>query len=372
MAEIDLGALKHNVALLAARVAPARLMAVVKADAYGHGAMACARSLEPEVWGFAVSLVEEGVELRRGGIEKPIVVLGGVYGRAHPDVIAYRLTPVVWQPDDLVRFARAADELAAGRVGVHLKVDTGMARLGVRPEGLPALCEAVDRTPGLSVTGLATHLAEADGPDESATRGQLAAFGRALQIIRSHYPDDPLLLHVANTAGGLRFAGARFDLVRPGLALFGGVPSGHIDGDGLEPVLRWRTRIVALRDIAPGDRVSYGGLFQAARQTRIATIPVGYADGYTRRLTGQAQVLVAGRRCPVAGAITMDMAMVDVTEVPAELGDEVVLIGPQRGATGSDRIRVEELAAWSGTVAYEIYCGISKRVPRVYLDHDRS
>jgi alanine racemase len=361
VAEIDLAALKANAALIAARVAPAGVMAVVKADAYGHGAMACARALAPHVWGFAVSLVEEGVELRRGGLEGPIVVLGGVYGRSHQDVVAYGLTPVVWEVEQIERFARAADELSAGRVGIHLKIDTGMARLGARPEVLPSLLEAARRVAGVEVTGLATHLAEADEADEAATRAQLSAFDEArAQVAAAGFA--PKLVHAANTAGSLRFPGARHDVVRPGLALYGGLPSANVALPGLKPVMRLTTRIVALRDLPAGAKVSYGGRWRADRSSKIATIPIGYADGYTRRMSGRAEVLVAGRRCKVAGAITMDMAMVDVTDVPARLGDEVTLIGSQGGAT----LGVDELAAWSDTVSYEIYCGISKRVPRVY------
>jgi alanine racemase len=364
---VDLSALRANARRLADEAAPAGVLAVIKADAYGHGAMACARALAPLVWGFAVSLVEEAVELRRGGIDRPVIVLGGVYGRSHQDIVAYGITPVVSEEEDLRRFARAADELNAGRLGVHVKIDTGMSRLGVRPERLGALLDAARAIPGIEITGLATHLAEADGEDEVPTREQLARFAaaRALVVERGFRPS---LLHVANTAGALRFPEARFDLVRPGLALFGGLPSPSVRladgaGDGLRPVMRLRTRIVALRDVPAGAGVSYGAAFRASRSSRIATVPIGYADGYTRRLSGRAEVLVGGRRCPVAGNVTKDMTMIDVTEQPeARPGDEVVLLGQQ----GDACISVDELAGWAGTIAYEIYCGVSKRVPRVY------
>jgi alanine racemase len=374
-AEIDLSALRRNAQVLAACVAPAKLLAVVKADAYGHGAMACARALEPLVWGFAVSLVEEGVELRRGGIDKEIVVLGGVYGRAHQDVVAYRLIPVLSEIDDLRRFARAADDLNAGRVEVHINVDTGMSRLGARLDRLPALLEAARATAGVEVTGLHSHLYDADGADESATREQLLRFDEARRMV-AQAGLRPSLFHVANTAGAARFPEARLDLVRPGLALFGSFPSPRIapylDAAGaptLRPVMRLCSRIVALRDVPEGTTVSYGGAFRASRPSRIATIPIGYADGYTRRLSGRAEVLVAGRRCKLAGNVTMDMSMIDVSDVtdangPVQLGDEVVLIGEQSG----QRITVEELAEHAGTISWEIFCGISKRVPRVYLN----
>ncbi len=364
MAEIDLGALQRNARRIAERVAPAKLLAVVKADAYGHGAMACARALAPHVWGFAVSLVEEGVELRRGGIETPIVVLGGVYGRSHQDVVAFRLTPVVWERAEIERFARAADELAWGRVEVHVKIDTGMSRLGVRLERLADLLDGLRGQPAVTVGGLCTHLAEADAEDEAPTLAQLGAFDEARAMVEAAGFCD-CVTHLANSAGALRFPTARRDLVRPGLALWGQVPSPGVvpaPTEPLEPVMRLSTKIVALRAVPAGTGVSYGARFRADRPSWIATIPIGYADGYTRRMSGRAEVLVAGQRCKVVGAITMDMAMVDVTDVPAHPGDEVVLLGRQ----GEGAIRVEELAAWADTIPWETYCGFSKRVPRVY------
>lgn len=362
VAEIDLQALKRNATLLGELVKPAGVVAVMKADAYGHGAVACARALAPLVWGFAVSLVEEGVELRRTGIESPIIVMGGFYGHAHLDMVAYNLTPVVFHVGDIERFGRAADELAAGRVGIHLKVDTGMARLGVRPERLGRLLDEVRRIPGVMITGLCTHLAEAEAGEES-TRQQLETLIRARAELEKAGARE-LMIHAANSAGAVRFPEARFHLVRPGLALFGYLPPlmAEVALPGLEPVMRLSSRIVALRDLPTGGKVSYGGTFSATRPSRIATIPIGYADGYTRRMSGRAQVLVAGKRVPVVGAITMDMAMIDVTDVPAGLGDEVTLLGSQ----GSARIEASELAAWSDTIIYEVFCGFSKRVPRVY------
>lgn len=351
MAEIDLFALRQNADAIAAEVGPSvGVLAVVKADAYGHGAVACARALERKVWGFAVSLVEEGIELRRvGNVEAPIIVLGSSYGYSHRDVVAYGLTPVVSDPRDLGRFARAAAELDRVRpVGVHVKIDTGMSRLGVRPEGLPELIEALAATPGVELAGVCTHLADADGDDPEPTRAQLAVFeaGRK-QLLDAGL--RPTLTHIANSAGAARFPGARADLVRPGLRLY-------------EGVMTLRSRVVALRDLPAGARVSYGGAFQATRPTRIATVPIGYADGYSRRYSGRAQVLVGGRRCPVVGAITMDMCMVDVTGVACAVGDDVVLLGAQ----GSERITADEVARFGDTIVWEVFTSISKRVPRVY------
>jgi alanine racemase len=363
VAEVDLAALRKNVDVIAGSVGPGvGILAVVKADAYGHGALACARALERKVWGFAVSLVEEGVELRRGGIEAPIVVLGSFYGYAHRDVVAYRLTPVVSDEGDVEKFARAADEMASGRVGVHLKIDTGMGRLGVRPERIAAMLSRLAATPVVELAGLCSHLASADADDAAPSEAQLAAFETARAQVRAA-GFAPALTHFANSAATLRFATTRYDLVRPGLAVYGYSPSPAAAYAGLRPALTLKSRIVALRDVDAGDRISYGGLWTAPARARIATVPIGYADGYTRRLTGRAEVLAGGRRCPVAGAVTMDMIMVDVTAVPdAKPGDEVVLLGSQGGA----RIDADELAAWSGTISWEIFCGISKRVPRIY------
>ncbi len=363
VAEVDLAALRKNVDVLQSVVGPGvGILAVVKADAYGHGALACARALERKVWGFGVSLVEEGVELRRGGIEAPIVVLGSFYGYAHRDLVAYRLTPVISDEHDVDKLARAADEMAAGRVGVHVKIDSGMSRLGVRPERLDAMLAHLAATPAVELTGLCSHLASADADDVTATDDQLRTFEAArARVLAAGFA--PALTHVANSAGTARFPSARHDLVRPGLGLYGYSPAPVVALPGLRPALSLKSRIVAIRDVLPGEHVSYGGLWTATTPARIATVPIGYADGYSRRLTGQAHVLVAGKRCPVAGAITMDMIMVDVTDVPAKLGDDVVLLGSQ----GDEHIGADELARWGGTIPWEIFTGISKRVPRIYV-----
>ena len=366
VAEVDLAALRKNVDVLGGTVGPeVGILAVVKADAYGHGALAVARALERKVWGFAVSLVEEGVELRRGGIEAPIVVLGSFYGYSHRDVIAFRLTPVVADEGDVEKFARAADEMSSGRVGVHLKIDTGMSRLGVRLETLDAMLARLTATPGVELTGLCSHLASADADDTGPSDEQLVRFSEARRRVAAAGFAVPLV-HVANSAATLRFVDARGELVRPGLALYGLSPSTAAEYTGLLPAMTLKSRIVALRQVPAGERVSYGGLWQAARPSRIATVPIGYADGYTRRMTGKAEVLVGGARCKVVGAITMDMCMVDVSDVGAKLGDEVVLLGAQ-GPDPTVRIGADELARWAGTISWEIFTGISKRVPRVYV-----
>jgi alanine racemase len=362
VAEVDLGALRKNVDVVQAEVGESvGILAVVKADAYGHGAVACARALERKVWGFAVSLVEEGVELRRGGVNAPIVVLGNFYGLSHRDVVAYKLIPVVSDESDLERFARAAEDLSAGKVQYHLKIDSGMSRMGVRPERLAEFLSRARNIAGVELTGLCTHLAEADSDDPDPTKKQLETFARCraqLQAAGFH----AALTHVANSAGTVRFPDARFDLVRPGLALYG-YSSPQAAYRGLSPAMSLKSRIVQLRQVPAGTGVSYAGLYKTKSPSVIATVPIGYADGYSRRLTGHAEVLVGGRRCRVVGAITMDMCMVDVTSVEAKVGDEVVLFGAQ----GSERVSAEEVAKWGGTIVWEVFCGVSKRVPRVYI-----
>ncbi len=373
VAEIDLGALRRNADVIRSAVGSARtgLLAVVKADAYGHGAVACARALEKKVWGFAVSLVEEGVELRRAGIEQPIVVLGCYYGLSHRDVIAYRLTPVIADSRDLARFARAADELAAPRVGVHLKLDTGMSRLGVRDVQLDPFLSELARHSGLYLSGLCTHLYDADGADAAPTEEQLRRLTHTLSDLQAQGV-RPGIVHVANTAGAVRFADARYDLVRAGIGMFGVAP-GHTSLATLWPVMTLRTKIIALRQLPTGETVSYGGRSRVNRPTLCATLPVGYADGYTRRMSDAAFVLCGGRRCKVFAPITMDMTMVDVSDVPdAKIGDDVVLLGSQTGPDGSsDRITLDEMAGWADTIPWEVCTVVSKRVPRIYTGDGR-
>jgi alanine racemase len=333
---------------------------VVKADAYGHGAVAVARALAPLSDALAVSLVEEGLELRSAGVRLPIVVLGAFYNRHQDDVIHESLTPVIYDEGDLQRFA-AASSRRGGRLALHLKVDTGMSRLGFSIDALPAALAAARDLGSLEIAGLCTHLASADLADREVTDGALGRFADCVALARRQGLGR-LENHAANSAAAVRFPAARLDAVRPGLALYGAMPSAEVTLPGLEPALRLTTRIMALHEIAPGTPVSYGGVWRAARRSRVATLPIGYADGYPRHVRG-AVTLVRGVRAPVVGTVCMDMTMVDVTDVPgAALGDAVTLIGRDAG----ESITVDDLAAWAGTINYEILCGVSKRVPRIY------
>jgi alanine racemase len=363
LAEIDLGAVQRNFRLVRASVgAGVAIWGVVKADAYGHGAVAVARALEPLCNALAVSLVEEGMELRAAGIRAPIIVLGAYYGAHHADVLAHRLIPVVYDHGDLERFAAAAARRGR-RADVHVKIDTGMSRLGFAIPEVPRLLERLRGLAPLRLAGLCTHFASADLPDGDLTRAALARFDACLAQARGA-GFEGLVNHAANSAAAVRFPEARLDAVRPGLALYGAMPSSHVALSGLEPALRLTTRVMSVHDIAPGATVSYGGLWRASRPSRIATLPIGYADGYPRHVR-DAHALVRGARVPVVGAVCMDMLMVDVTDVPGTCeGDLVTLIG----ADGSELIGVDDLARWAGTVSYEILCGISKRVPRALKD----
>ncbi len=359
-AEVDLGAIAHNLQVVRETVAPARVLAVVKADAYGHGAVPVAHALqEAGVPWFGVALAEEGFELRQAGVSADILVLNGVYGRAHRDVLEAGLTPVVHHPAQLADFARAWPQRP---FVYHLKVDTGMGRLGVLPEDLPAFLEAADGIPQARLGGVLTHFARADEDDPAATLAQFERFRAALRTIRAagHRPD---VLHAANSAAAFRLPASRLDLVRVGIALYGYLP-GHPAAARLQPALRWVTRIVAVRDLPAGATIGYGGRFRTVRPSRIATLPVGYADGLMRRHEGRGVVLVRGQRCPIVGAVSMDLTTVDVTDVPeARPGDLVTLLGPPR-ATCLD---AEEVASALGTIPYEVLTSVGRRVPRAYL-----
>jgi alanine racemase len=362
--EVDLSAVRDNAARLR-EIAGVDVFAVVKADAYGHGAVAVARTLEPSghVAGFAVSLVEEGAQLRDAGITHPILVMGPALDGGYDELVGRDMLAMVSDAADFE--ALAALGARRGRpVPVHVKVDTGMGRLGFEPSEALSLIERAADT-GARVVGMSTHFANADLDDpadpESMTRHQLACFDQVVTAARAAGATLEVL-HAANSSATLRFPEARRDLVRPGLALYG---NGNQPGDRpLTQGLRLVSNIVQIRDAAAGSTVSYGATWRAPRHARLAVLPIGYADGFPRRLSNRAEVLVGGRRCPVVGAISMDITIIDVTALgdAARVGDEVVLLGDQ----GHDRISAGEFASRAGLVEYEVTCGISKRVPRVH------
>jgi alanine racemase len=370
-ADVNLAALRHNLRVIKKRASGAQVWAVLKADAYGHGAPAVARTLErARVDGFCVALLEEAVELREAGITGPIVVMGGHYGNSHDEVVARGLIPVVHDIGQVAAFARLvrAGEVP-GPVDAHLKVDTGMGRLGVTMQALPELAIQLADHPEVRIRGLMTHLACADSPGDEATDEQMIRFEEATAIL-GRAGVRPETRHAANSAALLR-GQARLDAVRPGIALFGVSP--RIEGrpltTELKPAMRVRTEIIALRDVEKGAYVGYGATWTAPRPSRIATLPLGYADGVSRHLGNRGHVLVRGKRAPIVGAVSMDMTMVDVTCIEgASARDEVVLLGAQEGVLGRDAIDADEIAEQAGTIPWEVLTSVSRRVPRFYRD----
>jgi alanine racemase len=371
-AEINLEALRHNLRVIQRHAGSARVWAVLKADGYGHGAPAVARTLERDrrVDGFCVALLEEGVELREAGIVAPILVMGGHYGNAHEEVIARGLVPVVHDAGQIASFARLVRAgVASGPIDVHLKVDTGMARLGVTMKELPALAGKLADYPEVRIRGLMTHLACAEGVDERDTAEQVARFEEATALLARHGIQVDAR-HAANSAALLRGL-ARFDAVRPGISLFGVSPRVGEEplARDLKPVMRVRTEIVAVRAVEAKAQVGYGATWRAPGPARIATVAMGYADGLSRQLGNRGHVLVRGKRAPIVGAVSMDMAMIDVTALDgAAEGDEVVVLGAQEGPLGRDAIGADEIASHAGTIPWEVLTSISRRVPRFYRE----
>lgn len=359
--EIDLDAIRNNVRVMKKYARSPHFLAVVKANAYGHGAVPVAKAaLEAGADWLAVAIPEEGVQLRDAGIQAPILVLGGAEPQAVDAIAAAELTQVVFD-ECMIRALANAGVRTGKEVQVHLGIDTGMCRIGVRsPEEAAKLTEEIDRLPGIRLTGCFTHMATADEPEPEGTKAQIARFKSVCEAIdRVH--SAPIIHHAANTASIFRYPEVHLDMVRGGIALYGYPPVPGVEG--LRAAMRWITRAVYVKTIQPGEKVSYGGLFTAQRPTRVMTIPVGYADGYNRRLSCTGSVLVRGKRAPILGRVCMDQVMVDVTDIPgAEAGDEVVLIGAQ----GNECISAEEIASLLGTISYEVICSPSARVPRVY------
>jgi alanine racemase len=360
-ATIDTAALGHNLSEVRRLVGTIPVLGIVKADAYGHGARLVGRALEAHgIDWMGVALVEEGLELREVGVGTPLLVLDGSYGDAYPTLLRQHLTPVVFRIDHLEGLAAASAALGLP-AEAHLKVDTGMGRLGVLPQDAMAFALAA-KMKGVALTGLCTHFANADLGDGKLTRAQMQTFAEVLARVRD-VGHDPKWIHLANSAASIELASAHGTLVRPGLMLYGHVPAARLSaGLDLRPVLRWTTEIVQLKQVPIGFPVSYGGRFVTARPSRLATLAVGYADGFRRGLSGQAEVLIRGSRVPVVGVITMDLCVADVTDLPeVAVGDEVVLLGRQ----AEQVIEAEELARRCGTISYEILCGIGARVPRI-------
>jgi alanine racemase len=369
-AEVNLAALRANLRTVRGSAEGAAIWAVLKADGYGHGAPAVARTLERAgVNGFCVALFEEGVELRDAGIRVPILVMGGYYGGVHHEMVRRGLVPVVYDLAQVEGFARLVRSGAVdGPVRLHLKVDTGMARLGVTMRQLPQFVAAMAQFDEVRVEGLMSHFASADAFGSDDTERQLAHFDDARLVLRGAGM-DPVLCHVANSAGVFRKMG-NMDAVRPGIALFGVSPfSSDNAGPELQQAMRVRTEVISLRDVPPLARIGYGGSYVTRRASRIATVAMGYADGLPRLLSNRGDMLVHGRRAPIIGAVSMDMTTIDVTGIEGvSVRDEVVVMGAQEGSQGRAHISAAEIATHAGTVGYEVLTSISRRVPRFYRE----
>jgi alanine racemase len=366
-AEIDLDALAHNFRVIRERVGPGvKILAAVKANAYGHGASECSTRLEREgVNWFGVALPEEGIELRTAGISKPILCLGGIWAGQENACIQQDLTPVVYRLDVVEALDRAAKD-AGTTVDVHLKIDTGMGRLGVRADEVPDFCAALKRFANIRVDGLMTHLASAGDKGQTRfTALQLQRFETAVAAFRDH-GFKPTYIHAANSAGLFTFAESRANMVRPGGTLYGftrDVLPPNAETPPLRPVMSLYSRIMLLKRVPKGEKLGYGGTFETKRDSVIATIPIGYDDGYRRVFSNRARVIVRGQFAPVVGRVSMDLTIIDVTEVAeVSLDDRVTLMG----SDGNCSITAEDLGELAGTISYEITCGISSRVPRVY------
>jgi len=341
-----------------------KVLAVVKAAAYGHGAAEVSRRLlrlGADMLG--VALVEEGKELREAGFDAPILVMGALFPEQCEELVSLRLTPAVFD----LSFARTLDETARRlktTTSVHVKIDTGMGRIGVAPEKAAGMIEELRSLGAVEVQGLMTHFADADLRNKLFAERQMERFEGLLKTLGARGIHIPLV-HAANSAAVLDFERALFTMVRPGLMLYGYDPleQGNA-GAGLRPVLSLTTRIAFVKRVPSGVPISYGRTFVTKRESIIATLPIGYADGYSRALSNRGAALVRGVRAPLVGRVCMDMCMIDVTDVPGvTAGDEVVLIGSQ----GNDRITADDIAALTGTISYEVLCAISSRVPRIYL-----
>lgn len=367
IAEIDLGALRFNLNQLRRLTGgKAEVLAVVKANAYGHGAPEIARELESAGAPiFGVATTEEGIELRLNGITAPILVFGGTYPQEIERVLANRLTPVIYD----LEVARAFQAWAAKekkRLSVHLKIDTGMNRLGISWRHWASALKALEGLKNLKVEGLLSHfsVAEGEGLDDRAFTGeQLARFGKCVDLARK-MGIKASFVHLANSAAATHWPQARFNLVRSGLMLYGYHPSPNLERlISLKPVLRWKTAVLSLKPVPAGDPVSYGRTYHCRKESLIAVLPVGYADGYSRRLSNRGEVIIRGKRAKVRGIVCMDFTMVDVSKIPGvQTGDEVVLLGRQ----GSEEITAVDMAGWIESIPYEVLCGIGRRVPRVY------
>lgn len=373
-AHINLDAVLHNLKAMREHIsADTKIMAVIKADAYGHGAVPIAWEMEelPYVYGYGVASVEEAMQLRNANIRKPILVLGYTFPYSYSTLINQEITPTVFRSDVLHQLDEMAGKMNV-KAPIHIKVDTGMTRIGIRPdaEGVAFVKEAL-ACENLIVEGIFTHFSKADEADKAFAKGQHERFLAFVDACEKENNFKFDFVHCSNSAGIIDMPQANEDLVRAGIILYGMWPSDEVNKNAieLEPVLSLKSHIVYVKEVEAGVPVSYNGTYITDRTTRIATIPVGYADGYPRNLSNTGTVLIAGKRAPIIGRVCMDQFMVDVTHIPeCKEGDEVTLIGRD----GEECITMEELGDISGRFNYEFACEIGKRTPRVFFRHGKA
>jgi alanine racemase len=361
---VDLSALGWNFRQIRSKVgSQVKVLSMVKANGYGHGAPAIAKALAAEGSdAFGVATLEEGVELRQAGIREPILILAGVYPDQVDEFFDNSLTPVIHALASLEEL----DASVHGRnkaLKVHLKIDTGMGRIGLLAAEFDSWLPKIKKLRTLKIEGIFSHFSHAESVEGSYTRQQLRTFQGIVERLRAE-GISPSLVHLANSAATITLPQAYFDMVRPGLMLYGIYPSAAMASQiCLKPVLSWKTRILQLKKVPAGSSISYGQTFVTKRESLIATLPIGYADGYPRLLSNRGEVLINGRRAPVAGRVCMDLTMIDVTDIgKIQQGDEVVLLGRQ----GDAEISADDMAAWAGTISYEILTSIGTRVPRIH------
>ena len=361
---VDLAALRWNFRQVRKKIGrEVKVLSVVKANGYGHGAREVAKTLEHEGSdGFGVATLEEGVELREAGIRSPIVILAGFYPAQFDQLLRLRLIPVAIEPDGLRRLETLARKRGVS-LGFHLKLDTGMGRIGFLASEIDSWLPELNKVKSLRLGGIFSHFSHAENVGGNYTGNQLKVFRKLVERLNGAGHDPPLV-HLANSAAVITLPSAHFSMVRPGLMLYGIYPSpGMASRVALKPVLSWKSRILQLKAAAKGSSISYGQTFVTRRKSLIATLPVGYADGYPRLLSNRGAVLVRGKRAPIVGRVCMDLTMIDVTDIRGvRQGDEVVLLGCQ----GREKISADEMALWVGTISYEILTSISARVPRIY------
>ena len=366
---VDLDAIVSNMHHMKANLAEqTKMMGVIKTDGYGHGAVPIARQLEKLdfVFGYAVATPEEAQLLRRAGMKRPILILGYTFPYCYEKLVEEQIRPAVFRYDALQQLGETAEKLGKS-LPIHIKVDTGMNRIGIRPDeaGLAFVKKALE-TPGIVVEGIFTHFARADEADKTAANQQLDKFKNFCEEIREKLGVRIPIQHCSNSAGIVEMKDANMDMVRAGITLYGLWPSDEVRQDIVElsPALSWYTHISYIKTVEPGNAVSYGGTFTVEKPMRIATIPVGYGDGYPRGLSGKGYVLLNGKKAPILGRVCMEQFMVDVTEIPeAEEGELVTLLGWD----GEEHLSMETLGELSGRFNYELACDIGKRMPRVYL-----